>query len=149
MNVKVSNMCMIRDGESVLVQERTKNDWPGITFPGGKLENDESIYASCVREVKEETGLDVSKLMLKGIIHYELKDKQERWLIYLYETHSFSGEIEVSDKEDEVYWINYADLKTANLSTDLDVYLKVYEDDTINEAHAYWHKKTSSDFTFY
>lgn len=149
MKVKVSNMCMIRDGEYVLVQKRTKNDWPGITFPGGKLEADESIYHSCIREVKEETGLEVSELKCKGIIHYELKEEKERWLIHLYETHSFQGEIHAQDGEDEVFWMKYKDLGKVELSNDLDVYLKVYESDDVMEAHAYWNGNTSSDFTFY
>lgn len=149
MKVKISNMCMIRKDEQVLIQKRTKNDWPGITLPGGKLEVDESIYESCVREVKEETNLDVRALQLKGIIHYELKEEKERWLIYLYETNEFSGNLHVSANEDEVYWIDYADLMKEELSTDLDVYLKVYEDDSIMEAHAYWCKDKSSDFKFF
>jgi len=32
--VEFVNMCMIYDGEKVLVQDRVKSDWPGITFPG-------------------------------------------------------------------------------------------------------------------
>lgn len=149
MKVKISNMCLIRNSEKVLVQERTKNDWPGITFPGGKLEKDESIYTSCVREVKEETGLDVSNLILKGIIHYELKEEKERWVIHLYETSTFKGKLHINEGEDQIYWMNYCDLVNAQLSNDLDVYLKVYEDDNIHEAHAYWNGDTSSNFTFY
>ena len=42
-NVKFVNMCMIYDGEKVLVQERVKADWPGITFPGGHVERGESF----------------------------------------------------------------------------------------------------------
>lgn len=142
-------MCMIRNKDQVLVQKRTKNDWPGITFPGGKLEADESIYTSCVREIKEETGLVVSQLKAKGIIHYELKEAKERWIIHLYETENFSGNIYSNDGEDEVFWMNYNDLNQVQLSNDLDVYLKVYEDEDILEAHAYWDGNNSSDFTFY
>lgn len=149
MKVKISNMCRILNGDQVLVQNRTKNDWPGITFPGGKLEQQESIYESCVREVKEETGLDVFDLKLKGIIHYELKEKEERWIIYLFETHHFEGTLSYDNSEDEVFWMEQKDLAHSLLSNDLDVYLKVYEDDTIIEAHANWYGNTSGTFTFY
>lgn len=142
-------MCMIRNGDQVLVQRRTKNDWPGITFPGGKLEANESIYTSCVREVKEETGLVVSQLKEKGIIHYELKEAKERWIIFLYESEKFSGQLCSNDGEDEVFWMNYNDLYQSELSNDLDAYLKVYENDDILEAHAYWNDKKTSEFTFY
>ena len=34
-NVEFTNLCMVRDGDRVLVIDRKKEDWPGITFPGG------------------------------------------------------------------------------------------------------------------
>ena len=33
--VELTNMCMVCDGDKVLVQNRVKPGWPGITFPGG------------------------------------------------------------------------------------------------------------------
>ena len=30
------NMCMIQNGDKVLVQDRVNPDWPGITFPDRK-----------------------------------------------------------------------------------------------------------------
>ena len=60
-------MCMIYDDKgNILVKERIKS-WCGIAFPGGHLELNESIVDSMIREVKEETGLDVSNLKLCGI----------------------------------------------------------------------------------
>lgn len=149
MKVKLTNMCMILDGENVLVQERTKKDWPGITFPGGKVEADESIYTSCVREVKEETGLNVMNLKPCGIIHYELKEQKERWIMYLYKTSSFTGKLDPSENEDKVYWMKLTDLPLANLSNDMDIYLKLFMNDEIVEAHAYWEEDHSLGFTYY
>ena len=34
----LTNMCMLRQGDRVLVQDRNDPDWPGITFPGGHVE---------------------------------------------------------------------------------------------------------------
>lgn len=149
MQVKVSNMCRIVHGDQVLVQNRTKNDWPGITFPGGKVENNESIYDSCIREVKEETGLTVWDLQLKGMIHYQLIDKEEKWIIYLYETSSFEGVLHQADQEDEIFWMPMQELATAPLSNDLHFYLQMYEQDTVKEAYANWNGKESSIFTYY
>ncbi|HEM3670485.1 TPA: DNA mismatch repair protein MutT [Streptococcus suis] len=33
--VILTNMCMITDGQRVLVQDRKSEKWPGVTFPGG------------------------------------------------------------------------------------------------------------------
>ena len=39
--VVLTNMCMVYDDNgNILVQNRTKNTWPGITFPGGHVEKD-------------------------------------------------------------------------------------------------------------
>ena len=37
-NVIITNICLIYKDDEILVQERTKKDWPGITFPGGHVE---------------------------------------------------------------------------------------------------------------
>lgn len=36
--VTITNMCMIYDGNTVLVQEKTDDDYCGVTFPGGHVE---------------------------------------------------------------------------------------------------------------
>ncbi|HEM3897667.1 TPA: DNA mismatch repair protein MutT [Streptococcus suis] len=35
--VILTNMCMITDGQQVLVQDRNSKKWPGVTFPGGGI----------------------------------------------------------------------------------------------------------------
>ena len=54
--VELTNLCMIKDGDKYLLQNRVKKDWQGYTFPGGHIEPGESIVQSAIREVKEETG---------------------------------------------------------------------------------------------
>ena len=59
------NMCMIYDDNgNILVQDRLKKDWTGVTFPGGHVEYTESFTQSVIREVKEETGLDIETVKL-------------------------------------------------------------------------------------
>ena len=65
--VTFTNMCMICDGDKVLVQNRNDPDWPGITFPGGHVEKGESFVDAVVREVLEETGLTIFAPRLVGV----------------------------------------------------------------------------------
>ena len=51
--VEFTNMCMICDKNKVVVIDRKKKDWPGITFPGGHVELGESFTDAVIREVQE------------------------------------------------------------------------------------------------
>lgn len=57
--VEFTNMCMICDGSRVVVIDRKKKDWPGVTFPGGHISPGESFTDAVIREVQEETGLNI------------------------------------------------------------------------------------------
>lgn len=78
--VEFVNMCMIKNGDKVLVQDRVSPDWSGITFPGGHVERGESFVDAVIREVKEETGLIISKPQLCGIKNW-YDDKDYRYVV--------------------------------------------------------------------
>ena len=65
--VTITNMCMVYDGDKVLVQEKIDDDYCGVTFPGGHVEKGESFTDAVIREVFEETGLRISSPALCGI----------------------------------------------------------------------------------
>jgi ADP-ribose pyrophosphatase YjhB (NUDIX family) len=53
------------DGGTVLLQRRDDNGRWGL--PGGAVDPGESVTAAVVREVREETGLDVEPVRLIGV----------------------------------------------------------------------------------
>ena len=140
MNCELTNMVMIENPENgqVLVQKRVKY-WTGVTFPGGHIEKGESFTTSAVREVKEETGLDIKNPKLCGTVHWCHKDTDERYIVLLYKATEFSGELVDKTDEGEVFWINKEDFNNYQLSPNVDTYLKVFLSDD-NEAFGLYNK---------
>ena len=94
----LTNMCMVYDGNQILVQDRMNPDWPGITFPGGHIEPKESFVESVIREVKEETGLDISNVQLCGMKQWTHREGKYRYIVFFYKTNTYSGELKSSDE---------------------------------------------------
>lgn len=64
------------DGE-VLLMERDHPPFEGTwVLPGGLVERDETAAAACVRETREEVGLDVEVVEFVGL--YDDPDRDER-----------------------------------------------------------------------
>lgn len=141
--VILTNMCMVTDGTKVLVQNRKDPDWPGLVFPGGKIEPQESIVQSTIREVKEETGLTVSDLQLCGIKQFTHSKGNYRYIVFLYKTSTFSGDLCSSD-EGEVFWLEQSELAAADLADGFAEMLPIFEDEKLSELYFYheqddWH----------
>ena len=52
--VTMTNMCMVFDGNKVLVQDKTDDDYSGIIFPGGHVEKGESFTDAVIRHLAAE-----------------------------------------------------------------------------------------------
>ncbi len=119
-NIKLTIMCMVyKENGEFLVQDRLKNDWPGITFPGGKVEKEELIEESCIREMKEETGLTVSDLECMGYFEWNTIEQDVRHLSILYRTKSYTGNPSESN-EGKVFFIKEESLNEFKLSSDFE-----------------------------
>ena len=141
------NMCMIYDDKgNILVQDRLKKDWPGVTFPGGHVEYTESFMQSVIREVKEETGLDIENPVLCGVKQFQGTD-DARYVIMFYKTNKFSGELK-SSNEGEVFWIPREKLCEYQLAEDMEAMVKIFESDELSEF--YYHKENGKwEFDLY
>ncbi|HML47253.1 MAG TPA: 8-oxo-dGTP diphosphatase [Clostridia bacterium] len=110
-NAELTTLCMVRDPETgrVLVQNRRKS-WKGIAFPGGHVEPGESLVACAKREVWEETGLTVRNLTLCGVKDWYEAEANKRYLVFLFATECFEGELRTDCEEGEALWVSQEEL---------------------------------------
>ena len=130
-NVTLTNMCMVKNKDQVLVLDRNDPVWPGLTFPGGHVEAHESFHDSVVREVKEETGLTISHPQLVGVKQF-YDHNDERYLVFFYIAEQFSGTVKESD-EGKLTWMSAKELKKQKLAYNFDHDLPVFFEQTISE----------------
>ena len=102
--VELTNMCMVEDGKgNVLVQNRLDPNRSGIVYPGGHVEAGESITASVIREIREETGLTIENPTLCGVKQFWL-DNGVRYIVFLFRADTFTGELHGSE-EGDAFWL--------------------------------------------
>lgn len=135
-NCVLTNMCIVYDGNgNVLVQDKINPDWPGMTFPGGHVEHGESFSLSVIREVREETGLDIQNPVICGVKQFLNRDGS-RYIVFLYKTNQYSGELRGS-REGDVFWIPIADYDRYICVSDFEDMLSVFLNDNVRELYYY------------
>ncbi len=128
--VTFTNMCMVRDGSRVLVEDRVDPGWPGIVFPGGHVEEGEPFVDAVIREVWEETGLTIEAPRLCGVKDWY--DENGRYVVLLYRADRFTGELR-SSQEGRVFWAELDELPGMNLASSMPETIRVFLDDNLSE----------------
>ena len=126
-----TNMCMVRDGDRVLVINRKDPGWPGLSFPGGHVEKGEAFADSVIREVYEETGLTIEQPRLCGIKQFRTEENS-RYIVLLYRTDRFTGEL-ISSGEGEVFWLTLEQLDQYPLTPHFEQVVEVMLRDDLSE----------------
>ena len=102
-----TTLCYLRRGEDYLMLHRVKkqNDvnqdkWIGV---GGKFEADESPEDCLLREVREETGLNLTRYQYRGIVTF-VSDQYETEFMHLFTADRWTGTIKDCD-EGVLEWV--------------------------------------------
>lgn len=88
-NVELTVLCLIEDGDKILLQNRVKKDWWGYTLPGGHVEHGESFVDAVIREMREETGLKVIEPRLVGVKQFPIENG--RYVVLLFKATQWFG----------------------------------------------------------
>ena len=129
-NVELTVLCLIEDGNKILLQNRINKDWRGYALPGGHVEPGESFVDAVIREMKEETGLDIKNPRLAGVKQFPIKDG--RYVVLLFKTTEFSGTV-ISSDEGQMEWVESRRLSEINTVDDFQDLIRVINDPALTE----------------
>ena len=116
--MKLATLCYVRSNGKTLMLHRIKkrNDmhagkWNGL---GGKLDPGETPEECVVREVREESGLELSAPVLRGVLTFPAFSQGEDWYAFVYVADRFTGEL-IDSAEGVLAWVDDDKLAQLNL----------------------------------
>ena len=105
-------------------KDLNKDKWIGV---GGHIEENETNDECIVREVKEETGLDLIDFKLCGEVLFDIDGFIE--LMYVYTSSNFKGEL-IECNEGTLEWIEKSKINQLNIwEGDIIIFNKMENDD--------------------
>ena len=152
--MQLATLCYIKKNNQTLMLHRVKKEndrhkgkWNGL---GGKFEAGETPEECVIREVKEESGLDIINPKLHGFISFPAFDEIQDWFVFLFSSSDFSGEIIDSD-EGNLHWVDDENLTSLNLWEGDKIFMDwLKRDDFFSAKFIYKNKKlVSHSVNFY
>lgn len=99
---------LIKDNEVVVTKYKKGNKKEGYyDIPGGKIEEGENPKQTAIREMKEETGIEIQNLKYKGIMTIEYPDRL--FIFDTFITKEYEGEPQEFE-ENTSEWIDIDEL---------------------------------------
>ena len=122
-----TTLCYIEKENKYLMLHRTskkkdgnKDKWIGV---GGHFEKEESPEECLLREVKEETGLELTSYQFRGIVTF-ISDEWPDEYMCLYTADRYTGDIGNCD-EGELVWVEKEKIMDLNIWEGDKIFLKL------------------------
>jgi len=120
---------VVMAGDQVLVVKRGRPPAQGIwSIPGGGVEVGESLHDALVREIKEETGLDIQVGPLVEVVERILPDAKGRveyhYVILDYLCFAESLEPQAGSDAADARWVPFERISQAQLTPDTEAVVR-------------------------
>ncbi len=139
--MKLATLCYVKHNRHTLMIHRIKKagdihegKWNGL---GGKLEPGESPEQCVIREVREESGLEIENPRYHGLLVF-VDFKGDDWYVWVFTAEKFSGELTESG-EGRLEWIPNEDIPSLRLWPSDLVFLPWLENGKIFSARFQYH----------
>ena len=114
-------ICYLKSGDNYLLLLKADGKFGGGFWnaPGGKIEHGEKPVDAAIREVKEETGLDVRSLERCGYLEFYFGSGKKRpdWTAEVFQSEDFDGMLKESN-EGKLKWFSKKELPTERMWED-------------------------------
>ncbi len=148
--MKLATLCYVKKNGKTLMIHRVKKErdfhegkWNGL---GGKFEQGETPEECAIREIKEEAGLDVKSLKMKGFLTFPMFDGKDDWFVFVFVIDEFTGEL-IDSPEGNLEWIPDDKLLDLNLWDGDKIFLPWLEDDKFFSAKFVYEDKKFVDYS--
>lgn len=130
--MRQTTLCYIDDGERFLMLHRVKKahdashgKWIGV---GGKCEADESPDECMLREVKEETGLSITRWRYRGIVTF-ISNTWPNEYMHLFTADQWQGDVDMDCNEGDLAWVDKSDIMRLALWEGDKIFLRLLLDE--------------------
>lgn len=114
--MKIVTAGIIRFNNKILIAQRIRTKKPALLweFPGGKVENGETLQACLKREIKEEFGLDieVGEFLMTSSYDYEFGSFQ----LEVFFAEAANNNIGILNSHEDYRWVSISDLDNFEFS---------------------------------
>jgi len=122
-NIVVTLECFVKKGNKYLLLHRNpaKRIMPNIWMaPGGHREFNEGLFACARREIREETGLEITNIQIKATGNAYIKDIDQEFFFHMLVADYASGELKSNEEDGTLEWLTKKEiLKLDNLLPEL------------------------------
>ncbi len=138
-NVEITTMCALfsEDKSKLLFIDREKN-WKGYAFPGGHLEEGESIHTCVIREMQEEAGVRIIDPQMVGITHFFNTENKSSHIIFNFVADHYKGDVNLKCDEGKLVWVDINHLDELPYAEGMEQRLDLFLNQDCKEMYVEW-----------